>query len=270
MKFRIALLAVCCAAALAQTGAPDTEKPPADVEQAVLARATEYYTLLLNHEYRKAEAMVAEDTKDFYYNGSKPNITKFEVKGVRFSDHFTRAVVSTVVSQKAVMPLGMPGGNAGDWALTLPSAWKFENGNWYYFVDQSVILNPVGKATRVQGASGSAGSTGVKVPTPEEIEKEISKPPDFAYGKVTADKPAVTLGPGETEKVAIVNGAQGQVRLRLSGQITGVAARLDRAQVDAGDKAILSLEAGKDATGGILYVQVIPTGESIPIIVKMK
>jgi len=236
----------------------------------VLARANEYYTLLFNHEYRKAEALVAEDTKDFYYNGSKPNITKFEVKGVKFTDHFTRAIVTTVVSQKAMLPIGMAGANAGDWVLTLPSAWKMENGNWFYFVDQSAILNPVGKLTQIGSASGSAGSTGVKVPTPEEIQKVVSTPPDFAYGKVTADKPAVTLAPGETEKVMIANGAQGQVRLMLSSQITGVAAKLDRAQVNAGEKAVLSLEAGKDATGGILYVQVIPTGESIPIVVKMK
>ena len=39
--YRIALIAILGTAAFAQTDAPPTEKPPAELEQAVLARAGE-------------------------------------------------------------------------------------------------------------------------------------------------------------------------------------------------------------------------------------
>jgi hypothetical protein len=274
MKFRFAALAVCTLAlgstAPAQISAPDAEKPPADLERAVLARATEFYTLLLNHDYRRAEALVADDTKDYYYNGSKPSISKFDVKDVKFSGHLTRAVVNTQVTQKVMIPIGMPGDKSGEWTLTIPSVWKLENGNWYFFVDQSGILSPVGKLTDNKGAPPSAGNTSGKALSADDIAKVVTKSPDDVFGKVAPDKQTVTLAPGGTEKVTITNGLAGPIRLKAVGQIEGVAAKLDRTELGAGENAVLSIEAAGGATAGVLFIQVTPTGEIISIQVKMK
>ena len=93
--------------------------------------------------------------------------------------------------------------------------------------------------------------------------------PDFALGRVGADKKMVTLEGDKTEKVTIVNGSAGQIRLLMPSQL-GLDLKLEPAALLEGEKAVLTLRATKDSVGGTLYVQIIPTHEVLAIQVVVK
>jgi len=93
--------------------------------------------------------------------------------------------------------------------------------------------------------------------------------PDFALGKVGADKKIVTLEGDKTEKVTIVNGSPGQIRLFMPTQL-GLDLKLEPALLSQGEKAVLTLRAIKDSASGNLYVQIIPTHETLAIQVVVK
>jgi len=264
---RCAILALFAFASLAQTAPQAVEKPPADVDQALRARINEFYTLMVNREYRKAEAYVADDTKDFYYEGKKPEVVRFELASVTYSEHFTRALASLKCTQRLPVP-GLPG---GEWTLSIPSAWKWENGNWYWYVDQSKIVSPVGLATGATPPSAAQSpSRPGGTPATGVLPDRIPATPDFVFGKIQADKQAVALEPDGADKITITNGAQGLMQLRLSGTVPGVEGKLDRSDLKAGEKAVVTLQAGKDPGQGMLYVVIQPTNEAIAIRVTRK
>jgi hypothetical protein len=79
------------------------------------------------------------------------------------------------------------------------------------------------------------------------------------------DRQAVSLKTGQTELVTIANGTAGDVSISLEGQIAGVEAKLDRTVLKAGEKAVLSVLAGRGANSGVLTIRVEKTGEVLPI-----
>jgi len=253
--FRVALALLLVAAAFAQTAPPPAEKPPAGVDQALRARVTEFYSLMKSREYRKAEGLIADDTKDYYYNGSKPAIKQFEVLDVEWSDGFTHARVTTRCTEAVMIP-GFP---VGDVSLNLPSTWRLESGTWYLFVDQSKMFSPVGLQFKDHPG-----------PAPAGMPKDIPQTAGFVMGKLQADKQTVRLAPGETEQVTLINGSAGIVSLEPGYPPKGIEVTLDRADVGHGEKAILTLKAGKEPTPGVYSLRVVPTQETISIDVQVK
>ena len=73
------------------------QPPPAppEVEAALRARVEQFYQLEIDKKFRQAEAFVAEDTKDDYYNGSKPAIKASSIQKIEWSDNNTRARVTS-------------------------------------------------------------------------------------------------------------------------------------------------------------------------------
>ena len=262
MKFRIAIGALLAAACFAQTAPAEALKPPADVDQALRARINEFYGLLLKKEFRKAEVLIADDTKDYYYGIGKPDFTKYELLEIHYTDNFTRAIAITQCAQKVEQP-GFP---LGEWNLKIPSLWKYENGNWYWYVNQDVVVTPVGIVQKAEASKGAAVS-GPAIAG--GIPKEFAKTPDFAMGKVAADKKTVTLEGDQAEKVTIVNGSAGQIRLSMPKQL-GLDLQLAPAALSAGEKAVLTLRAIKGSVSGVVGVEIIPTGEILAIQVVVK
>jgi hypothetical protein len=260
--YRIALFAVLGAAAFAQTDGPPVEKPSPEVEQALRTRVNQFYTMLVNQDYRKAEAMVAEDTKDYYYAGSKPVIHKFDVQSIEFSENFTHAKAITRVSE----PIVMAGFPPTEITVNMPTLWKLENGNWCVYEDPQKIANPTGLATKAQAAVDGAAAS-LKMP---QMPKELPTDPSFALGKVELDKQEVKLAPGAVETVTVSNNADGPVRLELGYPLPGIEAKLDRTELPKGEKAILTFTASKEPNGGFYYVRLAPTGESLRIAVKVQ
>jgi hypothetical protein len=233
----------------------DPPKPPEDVDRALRARVTEFYQDHVDGKFRQAEALVADDTKDFFYSASKPKYLSFEIAGIKYMDNFTRANVTIVLEQYIMMP----GFTDKPVKVPAPSMWKLVDGQWYWYVDQATLHQ-----TPFGGAKDGPAST----PTPIAIPK--AEDMVYIFTLVKADKQAVNLKPGETEKVTITNSAKGAMVISLSGKIEGVQMSLDRQNLQAGEQAVLTIKAESQAKSGGLAVQVSPTGQTIPIQVNVK
>ena len=73
------------------------QTPPAEAEQALRARVTEFLQYHVDGNFRKAYDMVAEDTKDDYFNSGKVQLKGFKIDDVKFTDDFTKATVTATI-----------------------------------------------------------------------------------------------------------------------------------------------------------------------------
>src|SRR5208337_4282459 len=96
---RFILLAIFATGSFAQDAAGVSSNPPADVDQALRARITEFYDLQVKGEFRKADALVAEDSKNFYFTSTKIKYLSFEIVRIDYSDSFTRAKAAVLCGQ---------------------------------------------------------------------------------------------------------------------------------------------------------------------------
>jgi hypothetical protein len=253
--FRFFALSVCSVVCFAQTPADLFNRPPAEVDQALRARITEFYQDHVDGKFRQAESLVAEDTKDFFYSGNKPKYLNFEINRIDYSEGYTRAKAIVLCEQFVLMP----GFTDKPLKVPTPSTWKLVDGQWYWYVDPDQLsLTPFGK---MKAGSGTASGKPV-IPKPEDM--------NFIFTLVKADKAAVSLAPGETERVTISNAAQGRMSISLSGAPEGVEVKLDRMDLSSGEKAVLSLRAGPDAKPGVISVRVEQTNQVIPISISIK
>ena len=260
MKFSIAallLVGVCFAQTAPQA---EVKKPLTPDEQAFWNRVNDFYTLLVKKQYRKAEEFVANDTKDYYYGIAKPDITKFEVMEVHLDADQERATALTQCAQR----VNQPGFPMGEWNLKVPSLWKKENGQWQWYVIQTETMTPVGivKKNDTGVSAAPAASAG-------NLPKDIPNTVDFALGRVGMDRKAVLLNQDKPEKITIINASQGEVTLFMPTQL-GLDLKLEPARLNAGEKATLIIKATHESRPGTIYIQLIPTGELLPIQVEMK
>jgi hypothetical protein len=253
---RISLLALFTASLFAQADDP-FNRPPAGVDQALRARIQEFYQLHVKGDFRHAEALVAEDTKEFYYSHNKPQYLSAEISRIDYSDNFTKAK-ATILCEQYIM---MPGFSDKPLKVPTPSPWKIVDGKWYWYVDpDSLRDSPFGRMTAGQGPA-KGGAPGLPA---------IPSNPDFLFTQVQLDKKSVTLNAGESETVTIANGAPGVMNISLSAMLPGIEGKLDRTSLKSGEKATLTLRAGDDAKPGIINVVVAPTGQLLPIQVNVK
>jgi len=261
--FRLILLAIFATGSFAQDAADVSNKPPADVDQALRARITEFYDLHVKGDFRKAEALVAEDTKDLYYSSNKTKYVSFEIERIDYSDNFTRAKATLMCEQYSMIPL--PGLLGRPIKARIPSTWKLVDGTWYWYVDpESLRMTPFGKMTPGPPHKSESASASKSIPA---IPATV---PDFIYELVKADKASVTLKAGESEQVTLTNSAPGAMNISLTGTLPGVEVKLDRTVLNAGEKAVLTVLAGNDAKSGVLSIQVEQTNQVIPIQVAIR
>jgi hypothetical protein len=241
---RLALFALSAAFAFAQPNDPFKPKPPADVDTALRARVQAFFDLHITAQYRKAEELVAEDTKDFFYTRNKPKYLSCEISGIDYSENFTKAKVVTLCEQY-VMLLGF---SDKPMKVPTPSTWKLEDGKWYWYVNQDDLLNtPWGRMT-----PGPAPAPGTAPPRPVP---NIPTSADFLFKQIQLDKDAIRLKPGESAEVTISNGSPGTMALSLPAALAGIEGKLDKSAVPAGGKATLTLRAAKGAKSGVLNLQ---------------
>jgi hypothetical protein len=254
---RMTLAALVCTAALAQNASEIFNKPPEKVDEALRARISEFYQDHVAGKFREAESLVAEDTKDFFYNTNKPRYLGFSIQKIEYSDHFTKAKATLLCEQRVMFP----GFADKPVKIPTPSTWKLINGQWFWYVDpESMRDSPFGKMT-----AGTTPSSG-PLPSPGAIPDN----PMFIMHQVKPETLAVHLAPGESKEVAITNAAPGPMTVLISTRPPGVDASLSQTELGAHGKITLTLKAGEHAKSGTLSVTVMQTREVIPIQVTVQ
>ncbi len=252
-----------CAAAVAQSPADLFEKAPPDVDQALRARINKFYQFHVDGKFRAADALVAEDSKDFFFAANKPRYLGCEVNKIAYLENFAKAK-ATVVCQTILPMIGFADKPV---AVPLPSLWKVVDGEWYWYVDPDAgRISPFGKMKSGDGAGSDPGALLRKGPTVPSL-----------WQQVQADQRIITLNPkrNSTGQVTITNQMPGSVTLGLEfPQVPGLELKLDRAELKAGQSAILSArsEAGirlpqAVAPNSAITIRVVvqPTNQTIPV-----
>ena len=224
------LLASCLSA---QSPADLFHKAPPAVDEALRTRISKFFQLHVDAKFRQAEAMVAEDSKDFFYSANKPKYLGFEIKDIIYSDDFTKAK-ATVVTQMVIMAPGFLDKPVG---VPIPSRWKIENGEWCWYIDQDELnMTPFGKmkgGTAQPGASANLAA----MPSPEEAIRMLEG--------VKTDHDQLELKakePGSVE-FTIVNTLPGHVALALDQlEFPGISLKLDATDLSAGAKAHVTVD----------------------------
>lgn len=252
---RFALLAAMAASSFAQDAPDETPKPPAGVDEALRARITEFYQYHVTEEYRKAEKLVAEDSQDTFYIHNKPHYLKFEIRKITYLDNFTKAKVS-VLCEQYFHGLGFEGKPL---ASPSTSTWKVVDGKWYWYVDpEELARGPFGKIAN----AGSKATGGVAPPPP------IPTSADYLLGKVKLDKQVLVVKPNSRDQVTIVNGSPIGVSIVLEQKIPGYEISIDKANLNSGEKAVVTITTNEMPHIGELKFKVRPLGETISLEVK--
>ena len=243
---------LCAGLCLAQTS---HGKPPAGVDKALRARVNQFFQLLVDAKFRQAESLVAEDSKDIYYGGQKPRYLSYEFKDVEYSDDFTRAK-ATVTCETMMTVAGFAGQPI---KVAVNSTWKLVHGQWFWYLDPETLhRTPFG--TMTPGTGSRAPGLPATVPTD----------PGFAMGKVKPDKNALELRAGESGEVTLTNTAPGPMSISLTGQIKDVDVKLDKVNLNSGDKAVINVTPHEGARSGTLSIQIEQTNEVIPIQINVQ
>ena len=251
---------------VAQTSAPPAEAPRPEVDKALRARISEFYQDHVDGKFRQAEALVAEDTKDYFYSAGKPRYLSYEIEQVEFSQGFTQAKATV----RCGMYINIAGFQGTPLKMPIPSTWKLVDGQWYWYVDPKVHPSPFGLITSgpTKGASGAAGTSGVAavLPTAEQMQALAAQLKTL----VKADKTVVNLRPGAFDQITLTNTSAGLMNVSIQGAIPGVDVHIDHLDLKPHGNAVLGLKAQDGAKSGTISIQVDQTNQVIPIQVKIE
>ena len=75
------------------------QTPPAEVDQALRARATEFFQDFVDGQYRKALSLVAEDTQEEYFASPKAELKSFKIDNIQYNDEFSKATMNLTVKR---------------------------------------------------------------------------------------------------------------------------------------------------------------------------
>jgi len=217
---------------MAQKPADLFAKAPPEVDAALRARISKFYQAHVDGKPRRAEELVAEESKDYFYNVRKPEFLSFEISKIEYAKDFTEAKVITLV-ETYVIVLGF-----GNKPMKVPvtSLWKIENGQWcWYITDDLINTTPFGKLGNPPGTDANGKA---RLP-------DIKNAPDVAAvsQQVKADKLVAELKARESssDQVTIHNGMPGYVTLELRGPTRpGLEIKVDRTEIPAGENAVVS------------------------------
>lgn len=240
--------------AFAQNSKNPFDKPPANVDDALRARMAEFYQLHVTGKFRQAELLVAPAARDAFYASAKPDIKDFKITDVVYSDSYKKAK-ATIVSKMQVGVMG----TVQVMTVPFPSNWEIEKGKWcfYYPENRSTPFGPISSKTVEMGKAAEANPF-----KPVELG-------DVANA-VKADRNIIRLGSPE-DKITISNALPGSVTLSLSEpRFAGLDVKLDRTELKAGEKAILTVtpKPAGPKTRLTIGVIVMPTNQVIQIEVK--
>jgi hypothetical protein len=226
--------------------AQEGSKAPPEVEAALRERVTYFYQAHVDGKFRLADRVVAEDSKDAFFEAPKIRYHSFEIIRLNFDSDFQKA--------EAVVKC------IGDWAkmgqkmkvpMVLTTLWKVENGQWFWYtLPPGEVKTPFG--TMFKGMNPDqvdAEQKNPKVMIPQDPRAAAAA---ILQG-VKLDKTELMLSSFEksSSEVKIKNGMGGSIRLRaeIDGIFPGLTFQLDKTEVKGGEEATLTIVSDpKDRT----------------------
>lgn len=277
-------VAVCSLAAFGQGNLAETlAKAPPEIDQALRTRVQQFVDLLGEQKFRQAESMVAEDSKDRYYNMDKNRIDDFRFVKIVYEDNYTRAIV--IGLRTADLPAAAPGA-AGAPAqvaripVTLRMNWKIENGLWCWYLppEKEFLETPWGKM-RNPNYPGNKNKRGKEdlAAAQKQTEQQLNAFLANTRAGVKTDKQSLDFSSGTpaTSEVAITNILPGAVKLRLEmAEVKGLALKLEKTDLGPNEstRLVAHYSAPEKLTRAGLVsvvVRVEPTGQGIPIAIHL-
>ncbi len=249
---RLALpLAALPAFLLAQAPAPPAGAP--QVDQALRARITEFGQFLMSGDFRKAYAMVADDSQDFFFSTPKEKPLAYSIEDLRFNENFTQATVRVASTRRMLV-----GSHLIDVGDVIVDHWKLEDGKWMWFHDpettRSTIVGPISVEGTVKPGELNPKALPPKEVTPEIIAAAAETALKGRESKPVLDKESIefTAGKPDTQQIMVHNNYPGQIRIFATWSVRVPGITLEPA------------EAAIDALGdGVLKIHYEP-GERIP------
>jgi hypothetical protein len=255
MRYWILVTVVSWVAA-AQSAPTDVfEKGPPEIEAALRANVSKFFQAHVDGKFRQAEEVIAEDSKDHFYNMEKKRYLSFETVKINYAENFKKAQVITAVEVEWRSP------RLGVMRVKPPmtSLWRLEDGEWRWYVEvQKDWKTPWGQMHPGPDDPSRAARLfkGVDVQT--------------VVSQVTADQTKFLLSgykPSSAE-ATITNSMPGEIRLRLEPLARpGLEIKLDRDVLPAGEKAKLTVSydppTKEPKPAARIIVQVDPTGRPL-------
>jgi hypothetical protein len=207
--------------------------PPADVDSALKSRVQEFYQLMVDHKFRQGEQLVAEDSKDVYYDSKKPDIKSFRIGKIEYAEDFRSAKVTLVSTADILFP------GAGVKTVNIPSVtnWKIDQDQWCWFMPKDALLQtPFGKV------NPSAQSKGGSRPLPAPITSLANA--------VTVDRPQIQLDPAYPKKEVVVlkNALPGPVTIVMGTPSPAVEVLIAKPELAADESTEVTISPVAGAT----------------------
>jgi len=240
MLFRHLAVALLPVLALAQTPPASTPGAPPDVDKALRARVSQFFQYHVDGEFRKAYNLVAEDTKEEYFNSAKLKLISFEIVDIKYSNDFKQAEVNVTATMPWTIQL-----QPNISVVPMITTWKIEDGKWvwYHHLQTGAALTPMGPSRIDPKINGP--NSGLKIP--EHIDADaVTGAAANILKQITVDKSLVNLpvDKASSEKIVVHNGTQGFIQLSMAAgsDIPGFKATLDKTQIGANQDAVLTLQ----------------------------
>jgi hypothetical protein len=256
----VLLLLVVCLFGQAPTDV--FEKAPPSVDQALRARVAKFFEAHVSGKFRLAEEVVAEDSKDSFYNAEKRRYFSFEILSIQYSDNYTKATVVTQVEVDWQVP------SVGKVRVKPPlkSHWRVDQGEWWYYVPvQKEWETPFGTMRPGPDAgSGQAPAPPGRRPTVSDVQAVLNQ--------IEVAKTEVLLKSDEKseDSIEIRNRMPGSITVRLDAPfMTGLSVTLDKETLQSGETARLRIAYAppdlQPKTEKQLTLTFEPTGKVVPV-----
>ncbi len=195
-----------CSLALAQSPSDLFSKAPPAIDDALRARLNKFYEAHRDGKFRVADQLVAEDSKDVFFESDKRRCKTFEISKISYVDsEFTSANVLILCQTSILMP------PAGVMELKMPigSKWKVIDGEWFWYVEANRDRNsPFGK---MQPGAGDDGGLPTNIPKGPDL-KDLMR-------MVSTDKNVLKFEAGKegSSELTITSELPGEAHLSIDG-----------------------------------------------------
>ena len=244
MKYlKLCLLPLWCLAAFSQDVPVPSENAPPEINQALRARVTQFYSANISGKWRDAFQVVADDMQNEYLSASKDTYDRCDTIKISYTDNFSKAIVRENCHgeyrwHNSHIPATIP----------LTSTWKVVDGQWFwYFQKPTEVMTPWGLSTITPDDPKTPGSTTVNT----NIETVLKDPASMAkaiLSQIKVDKKAIHLLGYESSKdeLHISNTMPGTISVLINcAPLPGF--HIKQASVDIGPKETSAIVFEYDA-----------------------